>query len=116
MFVIPNPWGIGSTRLLQGLGFKALATASSGFAWSRGHPDNGVKRDMTLAHLHDIVAATEVPVNADFERGFASDPAGVAQSVRLAIETVAGLSTEDSTGDGRSAFWWADPRCPTSRR
>src|SRR5271170_8016217 len=99
-FVIPNPWDAGSARFLQSLGFKALATTSSGFAWSRGRPDGAVSRDMALAHLQDIVAATDLPVNADFERGFARDPAGVAESVRLAIETgVAGLSIEDSTGD-----------------
>ncbi|MBA2546941.1 MAG: isocitrate lyase/phosphoenolpyruvate mutase family protein [Burkholderiaceae bacterium] len=99
-FVIPNPWDIGSTRFLQGLGFKALATTSSGFAWSRGYPDNAISRDMALAHLHEIVAATDLPVNADFESGFAPDPAGVGESVRLALETgIAGLSIEDSTGD-----------------
>ncbi len=99
-FVIPNPWDTGSARYLQGLGFKALATTSSGFAWSRARPDNAVPRDMVLAHLAEIVDATDVPVNADFESGFAADPAGVADSVRLAIETgVAGLSIEDSTGD-----------------
>ena len=99
-FVIPNPWDVGSARMLQGLGFKALATTSSGFAWSHGHADNSVTRDMVLAHLADIVAATDVPVNADFESGFAPDAAGVAQSVRLAVETgVAGLSIEDATGD-----------------
>ena len=99
-FVIPNPWDIGSALYLQSLGFKALATTSSGFAWSRGCPDNGISREMALAHLHDLVAATDLPVNADFESGFAVDAAGVAESVRLAIETgVAGLSIEDSTGD-----------------
>ncbi len=108
-FVIPNPWDIGSARLLQGLGFKALATTSSGFAWSCGHPDNGVTRDMALAHLHEVVAATDVPVNADFERGFAADPAGVGESVRLAIETgVAGLSIEDSTGDDAHPLYALD--------
>jgi 2-methylisocitrate lyase-like PEP mutase family enzyme len=99
-FVIPNPWDIGSAHMLQGLGFKALASTSSGFAWSRGRPDNGISRDMALEHLAELVAATNVPVNADFESGFAADPSGVAQSVRLAVETgVAGLSIEDSTGD-----------------
>jgi 2-methylisocitrate lyase-like PEP mutase family enzyme len=99
-FVIPNPWDAGSARFLQSLGFKALATTSSGFAWSRGHPDGAVSRDMALAHLRDIVAATDLPVNADFESGFALDAAGVAESVRLAVETgVAGLSIEDSTGE-----------------
>ena len=98
-FVIPNPWDVGSARFLQGLGFKALATTSSGFAWSQGHADNAITRDMALAHLREMVAATDVPINADFENGFASDAAGVAESVRLAVETgVAGLSIEDSTG------------------
>ena len=99
-FVIPNPWDVGSALYLQSLGFKALATTSSGFAWSKGYPDNGISRDMALAHLRDMVAATDLPVNADFESGFAKDPSGVEESVRLAIETgVAGLSIEDSTGD-----------------
>ncbi len=99
-FVIPNPWDIGSARYLQGLGFKALATTSSGFAWSQGRADGTVTRDRVLEHLATLVAATDLPVNADFESGFASDPAGVAESVRLAIGTgVAGLSIEDSTGD-----------------
>ena len=99
-FVIPNPWDVGSARFLQGLGFKALATTSSGFAWSTGRPDSSLSRDAVLAHLRDIVAATDLPVNADFEGGFAADPQGVADSVRLAIETgVAGLSIEDATGD-----------------
>ena len=99
-FVIPNPWDVGSARYLQSLGFKALATTSSGFAWSRGRSDGGITRDMALAHLRIMVAATDVPVNADFERGFAHDAAGVAESVRLAVDTgVAGLSIEDSTGD-----------------
>jgi len=99
-FVIPNPWDPGTARYLQSLGFKALATTSSGFAWSRARPDNGITRDAALAHLRDIVAATDLPVNADFEGGFAQDAAGVAESVRLAVETgVAGLSIEDSTGN-----------------
>jgi 2-methylisocitrate lyase-like PEP mutase family enzyme len=99
-FVIPNPWDAGSARYLQGLGFKALASTSSGFAWSQGHADNAVARDAVLAHLREIVAATDLPVNADFESGFARDAHGVAESVRLAVETgVAGLSIEDSTGD-----------------
>lgn len=99
-FVIPNPWDVGSARYLQSLGFKALATTSAGFAWSQGRPDSGISRDAALAHLHEIVAATDLPVNADFESGFAIDAAGVGESVRLAVETgVAGLSIEDSTGD-----------------
>ena len=99
-FVIPNPWDVGSALYLQSLGFKALATTSSGFAWSQGRPDNGISRDMALAHLRAMVAATDVPVNADFESGFARDAAGVEESVRLAVEAgIAGLSIEDSTGD-----------------
>lgn len=99
-FVIPNPWDMGSARLLQGLGFKALASTSSGFAWSRGQPDSGVGRDEVLDHLRELVTATELPINADFESGYASDANGVTESVRLAVETgVAGLSIEDASGD-----------------
>ena len=99
-WMIPNPWDVGSARYLQGLGFKALATTSSGFAWSVAHADNAVARDMMLAHIAEIVAATDVPVNADFEGGYADEPAGVAESVRLCCATgVAGLSIEDSTGN-----------------
>lgn len=108
-FVIPNPWDVGSARYLQSLGFKALATTSSGFAWSRGRADGAVSRDMALGYLSDIVAATDLPVNADFESGFARDAAGVAESVRLAIETgVAGLSIEDSTGDAAKPLYELD--------
>ena len=99
-FVLPNPWDVGSARMLQGLGFEALATTSSGHAWSQGQADGGVSRGVVLAHLRSIVAATDLPVNADFESGFASNPEGVAESVRMAIDTgVAGISIEDSTGD-----------------
>ena len=99
-WMIPNPWDDGSARWLQGLGFKALATTSSGFAWSVGHADNAVPRDMMLEHIAGIVSVTDVPVNADFEGGYADEPAGVAESVRLCCETgVAGLSIEDSTGN-----------------
>lgn len=99
-FVIPNPWDVGSARYLQSLGFKALASTSSGFAWSQAMPDNGITRDMALAHFTLMAAATDVPLNADFEGGFADDPDGVAESVRLCCSTgVAGLSIEDSTGD-----------------
>jgi len=108
-FVIPNPWDVGSARYLQSLGFKALATTSSGFAWSRGRPDNGISRQMALEHLHDMVEATDLPVNADFESGFAHDAAGVSESVRLAVETgVAGLSIEDSTGDAAHPLYAID--------
>jgi len=108
-FVIPNPWDVGSTRYLQTLGFKALATTSSGFAWSQGRPDGSVALEAVLAHLHEVVAATDLPVNADFESGFALDPAGVADSVRLAVATgVAGLSIEDSTGDAAKPLFELD--------
>jgi 2-methylisocitrate lyase-like PEP mutase family enzyme len=99
-FVIPNPWDAGSACYLATLGFRALATTSSGFAWSQARADNHVSRDAVLAHLQAMVEATDLPINADFEGGFAPDPAGVAQSVHLAVATgVAGLSIEDSTGD-----------------
>jgi 2-methylisocitrate lyase-like PEP mutase family enzyme len=108
-FVIPNPWDAGSARYLQSLGFKALATTSAGFAWSHARADNGITRDMALAHLHEMVAAVDVPINADFENGFAPDAAGVAESVRLAVATgVAGLSIEDSTGDAEKPLFTLD--------
>src|SRR5262245_2285593 len=99
-FVIPNPWDIGTTRFLQNLGFKALATTSAGFAWSRGAADGGVTRDQMLGHIAELSAAADVPMNADFEGGYAHAPAGVAESVRLCVATgVSGLSIEDYTGD-----------------
>ena len=101
-FVIPNPWDVGTARYLRHLGFKALATTSSGFACSRGLPDGdgSVTRDAALSHIAEIVAATDLPVNADFESAYAPDPEGVAESVRRCVATgVAGLSIEDSTGD-----------------
>jgi 2-methylisocitrate lyase-like PEP mutase family enzyme len=99
-FVIPNPWDVSSARWLQGMGFKALASTSAGFAWSKCLPDNAVTREMVLDHLRALVENTDVPVNADFEGGFAHDPAGVAESVALAVDTgVAGLSIEDSKRD-----------------
>ena len=108
-FVIPNPWDAGSARYLQSLGFQALATTSAGFAWSHARPDNGVTRDMALAHLREMVAAVDVPINADFESGFAPDAAGVAENVRLAVATgVAGLSIEDSTGDAAQPLFELD--------
>jgi 2-methylisocitrate lyase-like PEP mutase family enzyme len=98
-FVIPNPWDAGSARYLQGLGFKALATTSSGAAWSHAQPDGGLSCEAVLTHLQDILASTTLPVNADFESGFATDAAGVAQNVRRAVDVgVSGLSIEDSTG------------------
>src|SRR5277367_4130945 len=108
-FVIPNPWDVGSARFLQGLGFKALATTSSGFAWSHGHRDGAMSRDRVLDHLAEMVEATDLPINADFESGFAPDAAGVAESVRLAVATgVAGLSIEDSTGDPSKPLYEID--------
>jgi 2-methylisocitrate lyase-like PEP mutase family enzyme len=105
-FVIPNPWDVGSARYLQGLGFKALATTSSGFAWSRACRDGAVTLDGVLQHLADMAAATDLPINADFESGFARDAAGVSRNVRLAVDTgVAGLSIEDSTGDAAAPLY-----------
>jgi len=105
-FVIPNPWNVGTARYLQHLGFKALATTSSGFAHSQGFADGAVPRDGMLDHLREIAAATDVPVNADFEGGYQDDPEGVAESVRLCIATgVAGLSIEDSTGDAAKPLY-----------
>ena len=99
-FVLPNPWDFASARWLRGHGFKALATTSAGAAWSMGFPDNGINADQAVAHVRMIVEATDLPVNADFESGFARDAAGVARNVTRCLETgVAGLSIEDSTGD-----------------
>ena len=101
-FVIPNPWDPGTARYLRHLGFQALATTSAGLAFSQGRADADwvVPRDVVLRHIAEIVAAVELPVNADFESGYAHEPEGVAESVRLCVETgVAGLSIEDATGD-----------------
>ncbi|MCR1784056.1 isocitrate lyase/phosphoenolpyruvate mutase family protein [Nocardioides carbamazepini] len=98
-FLLPNPWDPGSARYLEHLGFAALATTSSGAAWSRGRPDGSATRDEALEHLADIVAATGLPVNADFENGYGDTADEVAASVALAVETgVAGLSVEDALG------------------
>ncbi len=100
-FVMPNAWDIGSAKLLASLGFPALATTSSGFAFTRGLPDGGVARDEMLAHIRDIVAATDLPVNADYQNCYADEPDEVAQNVALCVETgVAGLSIEDMRKDG----------------
>lgn len=108
-FVIPNPWDLGSARFLESLGFKALATTSSGFAWSHARGDGRVDRDSMLAHLREMSAATDLPINADFEGGYARDPAGVADNVRLAVETgIAGLSIEDATWDPRAPLYEID--------
>jgi len=99
-FVIPNPWDLGSARWLARLGFPALATTSSGFAWSLGRPDNRVSLDEALAHVRALAHGVEVPVSADFEGGFATEPAAVAANVAVATTTgIAGLSIEDGTGD-----------------
>ncbi|MGZ6141871.1 MAG: isocitrate lyase/PEP mutase family protein [Myxococcales bacterium] len=100
-FVLPNPWDPGSAVYLHHLGFKALATTSAGFAFSQGLCDNAVPRDLMLRHLEEMVRATPLPVNADFQGGYADEPEGVAESVALCVRTgVAGLSLEDSKGAG----------------
>jgi 2-methylisocitrate lyase-like PEP mutase family enzyme len=100
-FVLPNPWDVGSARLLQHIGFQAIASTSSGYAWSTGRPDHGVSRAEVLEYLRALCDGADLPVNADYESGFAADAAGVAESVRLAIATgVAGLSIEDRYSDG----------------
>jgi 2-methylisocitrate lyase-like PEP mutase family enzyme len=99
-FVIPNPWNAGTARYLQGIGFKALATTSSGYAHAQGYSDGDVTRDMVLTHCREIASVVDVPVNADFEGGYAYEPAEVAENVRLCVETgIAGLSIEDFTGN-----------------
>ncbi len=97
---MPNPWDVGSARLLAGLGFKALATTSAGFAWTLGEADGRVRLDEALAHLEAVSRSVDVPVNADFQGGFAVEPGAVAAAVARAVETgIAGLSIEDSSGD-----------------
>ena len=99
-FVMPNPWDAGTAVALERMGFEALATTSAGHAWTLARVDNGVQRDEALEHLRQIAGAVGVPVNADFEGGFADDPDEVAANVKLAAATgIAGLSIEDSTGD-----------------
>ncbi|WP_367394236.1 oxaloacetate decarboxylase [Pseudomonas sp. X4] len=99
-FLLPNPWDAGSTRILESLGYKALATTSSGYAWSQAQADGQLSRLDTLAHMRHLAAVSDLPINADFESGFAATPEGVFESVGLAIDTgIAGLSIEDSTGD-----------------
>ena len=99
-FVIPNPWDLGSARFLQSLGFKALATSSSAFAWSQGRPDGGVGLQGVLEHLETLAASTDVPLNADFQDGFGADAAELARNVGAAVATgIAGLSIEDATGN-----------------
>ena len=108
-FVLPNPWDVGSARILEQLGFQALATTSSGFAWTLGRRDNRVSLDEALAHLRSMTRAAGVPVNADFEGGFAVDPQGVAANVTAAVATgIAGISIEDSTGDAANPLFAFD--------
>jgi 2-methylisocitrate lyase-like PEP mutase family enzyme len=108
-FVIPNPWNVGSARYLQGLGFKALATTSSGHAHSEGYPDGGQSLEEVLAHYRELAEATDIPLNADFENGFADDPEGVAANVTRCIATgVAGLSVEDSPQSGSTPLYGLD--------
>jgi 2-methylisocitrate lyase-like PEP mutase family enzyme len=98
-FIIPNPWNPGSARYLESLGFKALATTSSGYAHSQGYSDGDVTREMALAHCREIANTADVPVNADFENGYADDLGALADNVRACVDTgVAGLSIEDFTG------------------
>ena len=108
-FVMPNPWDAGSARVLEQLGFPAVATTSSGFAWTLGKADNHVTLDEALAHLRAIAAAVGIPVNADFEGGFAVEPERVASHVTAAVATgIAGLSIEDSTREGADPLYDAD--------
>ena len=101
-FVLPNPWDVGTARMFQHLGFSALASTSAGFAWSTGRPDYGLVRDEVLAHLRSLSAATDLPVNADFESGFGADIGELSESVGLAVEAgVSGLSVEDRDLEGR---------------
>ena len=108
-FLLPNPWDVGSARILQRMGFAALATTSSGFAWTMGRPDYAVTRDDVLRHLRSLCQAVDLPVNADFQSGFATEPEGVAANVELAIETgVSGLSIEDRKVDTISELYTVD--------
>lgn len=108
-FVIPNPWDRGSAIFLEKAGFKALASTSAGFAWSQGRPDNKVTADLVIAHLEEIASVTSVPVNADFEDGFAAEPERVAANVTRACATgIAGLSIEDSKRDGGEPLYAFD--------
>jgi 2-methylisocitrate lyase-like PEP mutase family enzyme len=105
-FVLPNPYDVGSARALQHLGFKAIASTSAGFAWSIGRPDNRVTLEDVLQHLTALCGAVDLPVNADFEGGFAHKAEKVAANVAHAVKTgVAGLSIEDSTGDAAQPLY-----------
>jgi 2-methylisocitrate lyase-like PEP mutase family enzyme len=108
-FVMPNPWDVGTARALEQMGFQALATTSAGFAWTLGRADNQVALDQALEHLRLVADAVAVPVNADFQGGFAVDPEQVNQNVKLAVATgIAGLSIEDSTGDEADPLYELD--------
>jgi methylisocitrate lyase len=119
-FVVPNPWDVGSARLLAQLGFRALATTSSGFAWSLGRPDNHVSLEATLAHFRAMSMSVEIPVSGDFEGGFAAAPEAVGANVAAAAGTgIAGLSIEDATGDASNPlhdFSLAVERIKAARR
>src|SRR6267378_4705816 len=105
-FVLPNPWDIGTAIYLEHLGFKALATTSAGFAFSRGKPDGGVSLDEMLRHIGEIAAATTLPLNADFLNGFAHEPEAVATNTKLCIaQGAAGLSIEDNTGNSAAPLY-----------
>src|SRR5207244_4593682 len=113
-FVIPNPWDIGTAKYLQHLGFKAIATTSAGFAFSCGLSDGSVKRDDMIAHIRELVEVTDIPVNADFENGYADEPNWCAENARLCAETgVAGLAIEDAAARRASRFYdlemWSVP-------
>ena len=105
-FVLPNPWDVGTAVYLRHLGFKALATTSAGFAFSRGKPDGGVSLDEMLAHIGEVVAATPLPVNADFLNGFADEPEDISTNVKRCIKTgIAGLSIEDNSGNSTAPLY-----------
>lgn len=105
-FVMPNPWDVGTALALQDMGFQALASTSAGMAWAHGRPDTGVDLETVLSHLRALVEAVDVPVNADFEGGYADAPEGVAANVARAVDTgVAGLSIEDATGDPQAPLY-----------
>ena len=115
-FVLPNPWDVGSAALLAHLGFKALATTSAGMAWSLARPDGGVALSEVLVHLSTLAHATALPLNADFENGFADDPTGVAANVTLAVDTgISGLSVEDYSGKALYDFGLAVERVAAAR-
>jgi len=116
-FVLPNPWDAGGAKRLEALGFQAIASTSAGAAWAMGRDDGELTRGQVLGHLTALCAATSLPVNADFEAGFADEPGGVAESVTLAVETgVAGLSIEDRTGKTLYPLSLAADRIAAARR